>query len=161
MKKSSLLIAIPLVILGGLLLYLLISNQEKGKDNLNPNSNVAATVFDKIVYEKKINKEGEIEISVEPFGIFSDSSSWDFKVILDSHSAEINGDLVELFELIDEKGVSSKATSWDGSPPGGHHREGVLKFKPITPKPTAITLRINRVGGIAERNFTWTISQKN
>lgn len=158
MKKSSLLIAITLVILGSLLVYLLISNQEKGKDNLNLNSNAATTVPDKIVYEKKVSREGTIEASVEPVSFSEDSSSWDFKVILNSHSAEIDSDLAALSELIGEKGVSYKATAWDGSPPGGHHREGILKFKPISPKPATITLRINQVGGIAERNFTWSIS---
>jgi hypothetical protein len=47
--------------------------------------------------------------------------------------------------------------AWDGAPPGGHHREGVLRFKPISPQPQAIELQFTRAGEGAPRSFRWQL----
>ncbi|MBX9812146.1 MAG: hypothetical protein K2Y16_11135 [Burkholderiales bacterium] len=35
---------------------------------------------------------------------------------------------------------------WQGDPPGGHHHKGTLQFKPVSPAPASIELRIQRAG---------------
>lgn len=47
--------------------------------------------------------------------------------------------------------------AWDGAAPGGHHREGILRFKPVTPQPAAIELRITRSGETSPRSFRWRL----
>ncbi len=47
--------------------------------------------------------------------------------------------------------------AWDGAGPGGHHREGVLRFKPASPRPQAVELRITRPGESAPRSFRWVL----
>ena len=75
----------------------------------------------------------------------------------DTHSEELSEDLVAVSELLDDQGKAYKPTSWDGSPPGGHHRNGVLKFNPISPKPRSLELKIKNVGGVVERSFKWDL----
>jgi len=45
--------------------------------------------------------------------------------------------------------------SWEGDPPGDHHREGILKFNKISPSPKEIKLKMTDVGRISERLFSW------
>ena len=40
---------------------------------------------------------------------------------------------------------------------GVTHREGVLRFKPISPRPQSIELQITRAGEDAPRSFRWQL----
>jgi hypothetical protein len=51
-----------------------------------------------------------------------------------------------------------RPTGWKGDASGGHHRMGVLSFKALTPPPTALELRIQRVGEKAPRVFRWDLN---
>ena len=81
----------------------------------------------------------------------------------------MSADLVAVSELIDNQGKTYKPTSWEGSAPGGHHREGVLKFNPIPEgknsfislKPKSLELKIKNVGGVPERRFKWQLEIRN
>jgi hypothetical protein len=44
---------------------------------------------------------------------------------------------------------------WSGAAPGGHHREGVLKFPAPAQPPVAVELRIQRDGEPSPRVFRW------
>ncbi len=105
--------------------------------------------------ETKENSDGPIAISVTPQGLTTNSQKWDFEIGLNTHSGSLDTDLVTVSELIDDQGKSYKPTSWEGSPLGGHHRSGVLKFNAISPRPKSIELKIKNVGGISERSFKW------
>jgi len=69
----------------------------------------------------------------------------------------LNDDLVKFSFLRDGAGRQYAPLAWDGVPPGGHHREGVLRFKPIAPKPQSIELQITRAGEDAPRSFRWQL----
>ena len=58
---------------------------------------------------------------------------------------------------MDDKGNTYQSTMWEGSGPGGHHREGILVFNEINPTPAYIELKIKNVGGVPERLFKWDI----
>jgi predicted small integral membrane protein len=60
--------------------------------------------------------------------------------------------------LLDDMGNSHQPTAWEGAEPGGHHREGILKFDPITTKIKSLTLKIKDIGGISERAFQWSLN---
>jgi hypothetical protein len=59
--------------------------------------------------------------------------------------------------LSDGKGHDKKPLSWQGDPPGGHHRKGVLAFKPFSSAPETLTVNIRQVGSVPERTFTWKL----
>jgi len=98
-----------------------------------------------------------VTIKVTPKNLASNAGSWEFAVVLDTHSADLNDDLVKSSLLLDRAGGAFAPVAWDGAPPGGHHREGVLRFKPISPRPQAIELQISRAGEDAPRSFRWQL----
>lgn len=101
------------------------------------------------------NNEESVTITVTPRPWQNGSSTWDFEVALNTHSEELKIDLVTAAELIDDRGQSYRPLSWEGSPPGGHHRRGVLKFKASAYQPKSLELKIKNSGGLAERSFKW------
>lgn len=99
------------------------------------------------------NTEGPVTVSVTPsFG----AEFWSFSVSLNTHTVEIVEDMTKVSELIDDQGKSYQPLSWEGDPAGGHHRNGILKFNALSPKPKSAELIIKEVGGVAQRSFKWT-----
>ncbi len=84
----------------------------------------------------------------------ADGQPWRFEVRLDTHSVALDQDLAASAVLVAGDGREVRAEEWDGDPPGGHHRSGVLVFAAPVPGPQAVTLKIRGVG-VAERTFTW------
>jgi len=106
----------------------------------------------------KENDEGQVKVSVTPENLSKTTDTWRFAVQFNTHTTPITQDMVAVTSLSDGEGASEKPTTWDGDPPGGHHRRGVLVFKPLSPVPAAITLHIREVGGIADRTFSWKLA---
>jgi len=100
---------------------------------------------------------GGVTVAVTPQNLAAGAKSWDFKVVLDTHSGELNDDLVKTAALLDDKGGRYVPVQWEGAGPGGHHREGVLKFKPIAPMPATIELQIKRAGEAKPRSNRWQL----
>lgn len=115
------------------------------------------TAEEETVLEPQINSEGLVEVDVTPVDVSPNSDSWKFNITLNTHSVELDQDLTKIGVLVDDKGSVYQPQSWEGTPPGGHHREGVLTFSPPPANPDSITLKIRGVGGVVERSFTWSI----
>lgn len=98
-----------------------------------------------------------VTVDVTPQNLSTGASTWDFKIVLDTHSADLNDDLVKSSFLLDGAGGRYAPVAWDGAPPGGHHREGVLRFERISPRPQSIELQITRAGEDAPRSFRWQL----
>ncbi len=103
--------------------------------------------------ETKTDDQGQVTIRVTPQTL--SGTQWKFDVVLDTHSVDLGYDLMQIAELIDDKGNAYKPLAWEGSESGGHHREGVLQFEAINPIPSYVELKIKNVGGVAERSFKW------
>ena len=84
-------------------------------------------------------------------------SAFEFEVSLETHSVELDNDLVRDISLVDASGQTRKPISWDGSPPGGHHRKGIIKFSPESLSEGNISLEIRNIGPVAERRFNWSL----
>jgi hypothetical protein len=97
-----------------------------------------------------------VTITVTPRNLSRDARSWDFAIKLETHTQDLGDDLVRSARLIAD-GRQTAPFAWDGAPPGGHHREGVLRFKPVSPHPQSVELRILRAGETAPRSFRWLI----
>jgi len=101
--------------------------------------------------------ERGVTVKVTPKSLGAPDSPWEFAVVLDTHSADLSDDLANSATLTTDDGRTFKPTNWQGSPPGGHHREGVLVFDGPTPRPGAIELRIYRPGETVPRTFRWQL----
>lgn len=107
--------------------------------------------------ETKKDNQGTISISVTPLNIQENLSTWNFEIILDTHTGSIDTNLVADSELIDDQENITKPASWEGDPPGGHHRKGILKFNSVSSKPKSLELKIINVDGIPQRVFKWDL----
>lgn len=96
-----------------------------------------------------------VTVSVTPRNLSGDAASWDFMIVLDTNSQDLSDDLTKSALLLDSTGARHAPVAWEGAAPGGHHREGVLRFKPVSPLPDAVELQITRTGESAPRSFRW------
>ena len=98
-----------------------------------------------------------VTVTVTPGDLGPAARTWDFAVVLDTHTQDLADDLTKTAVLMDDKSNAYKALAWDGAAPGGHHRKGVLRFPAIVPRPTAVELRMTRVGEAKPRVFRWDL----
>jgi hypothetical protein len=56
-----------------------------------------------------------------------------------------------------DAGKEYKPIAWEGAGPGGHHREGKLKFAALTSKPKYVELVITGLAKVPERVFRWDL----
>lgn len=107
--------------------------------------------------DSKVDTQGVVTIEVTPQDLSINNPEWKFDVGLNTHSLELDQDMVEVSVLINEKGEEYKPIRWEGDNSGGHHREGILIFKSITPLPKSIELRIMNID-VPLRSFVWNIT---
>ena len=103
------------------------------------------------------NSERGLTVDVTPLDLSAGAKTWDFKFVFDTHTQDLNDDLTKSALLFDPAANSPLPIAWDGAGPGGHHREGVLRFKPIVPRPASVELRIDRPGETMPRSFRWPL----
>lgn len=108
-------------------------------------------------WETKTDEQGPVTIKVTPLGFSLQATEWKFDVSLSTHSVELNQDMMKVAVLVDDQGRQYQPASWEGAPAGGHHREGVLIFKPIVPAPKSLQLKLSGIGDVAVRTFMWQI----
>ncbi len=106
-------------------------------------------------WEKKTDDQGGVTVVVSPLDISSQSKEWKFDISMNTHSVELDQDLVKSTVLVDDEGNEYKPIRWDG-PVGGHHREGTLIFNPVAPIPKSIELKITGIADVM-RTFTWQL----
>lgn len=97
--------------------------------------------------------ENGVTIKVTPKSVGA-ASGLEFAVVFDTHSEQLDDDLVQSTVLLVD-GKELRPQSWMGAGPGGHHREGVLKFAALPPTSQAVELRIQRTSEAAARVFRW------
>lgn len=104
-------------------------------------------------YETQANEEGEVGVSVTPLSLSKDSTK--FKVVLTTHSVDLDYDLKEISVLTDDQKKEYKALSWSGGR-GGHHLEGTLIFPEVAKNVKAVRLIIRGIDNV-ERVFKWNL----
>lgn len=110
-------------------------------------------------WETKVDERQPVTIAVTPLDLGAGAGLWKFEVALDTHSGSLDLDPTMIAELLDGRGNAFKPISWEAPGPGGHHREGILTFRPINPSPAILELKFKNVGGIPERIFRWDLKQ--
>ncbi|HEY0845080.1 MAG TPA: hypothetical protein VGE12_06910 [Noviherbaspirillum sp.] len=99
------------------------------------------------------NREA-VTIKATPLKV--DGPVWEFEVVFDTHSQELNDDMLNAAVLVSPDGSQVKPTAWNGDPPGGHHRKGVLRFDALNPRPDVLELRLSRAKEKTPRSFRWS-----
>jgi len=109
----------------------------------------------------RIDEQGEIIFEITPLNLDSPTETFEFDVVMTTHSIDLSMDLATLSTLTTDTGVSVESTLWD-APRGGHHVEGKLIFpatkdgKPILEGATKLTLTIINVDA-PTRIFEWDL----
>ncbi len=111
---------------------------------------------DAAVYKTKSNKENRVRVDVRPVQLLPGRPA-KFEIRMNTHSGDLSQDLVAVCTLKDSSGREYRPINWDGSPPGGHHRSGVLEFSELGEGAQSITLVIREVANVPERVFNWTM----
>jgi hypothetical protein len=105
-------------------------------------------------YAPQVSNELGIKVTATLQKIPKDAKTWDFEVSLETHTHALSDGLEHSSVLIAD-GKQYKPLGWEGSPPGGHHRKGVLRFKAVTPEPSSAELQIRLIGEPSPRSFKW------
>jgi len=88
------------------------------------------------------------------------ATSWEFELAFNTHSVALDEDPAKTTVLSTDSGQTFVPLKWAGDPTGGHHRKGVLLFKPVTPRPATVELRMTRPGEAQPRLFKWQLNEK-
>ncbi|MDO8292824.1 MAG: hypothetical protein Q7T29_08175 [Gallionella sp.] len=107
-------------------------------------------------YAPQVSNEREIKVTATLQKTPSEAKTWDFEVVMETHTKALNDDLAKSSVLIAD-GKQYLPLSWEGAPPGGHHRKGKLRFKAIAPPPASVELQIRLAGDASPRRFKWLL----
>lgn len=113
-------------------------------------------VFAAALTQQSSSDQG-VTIRATPRDLAPTAKGWEFEMVLETHSRDLIDDLKSLVTLVADGGVRRVPTAWEGDPPGGHHRKGVLRFSPVTPWSQAIELVVSRPGETSPRTFRWQL----
>ena len=150
MNKAITIFILALAFIGGFLIFY---NPKPTSLPTQKNSSVSET---QQKWETKIDDQASVTVTVTPIILSVESEEWKFDVVMDTHSVELDQDMTKVAILTDDSGKEYGPVRWEGAPAGGHHREGILFFVPITPYPQHLKLNIKDVGGV-QRLFSWTL----
>lgn len=100
----------------------------------------------------RITTEAGVTVKVTPVALLP--MGWMFAVVLETQGGAIDDNLVAQSVLVSDA-EQLKATEWDGAPPGGQRRDGVLTFPVPKADAAVVELRLTRKGEAAPRVFKW------
>ena len=154
MKYQKVIIFSLAIIIIGVALYYVISNRA-------PLFNSSPEDVSELVEQTSLQTQsvtiGIVIYKVTPKTLTPNSETWDFEVSLDTHTGSLDQDLVSTIRLVDDKGNEYKPTIWTGDPLGGHHREGILEFLPVVPRPSFIEFNIQTTDTTGKNSLRWNI----
>lgn len=106
--------------------------------------------------ETKSNEGGGVTVDVKPAAL-EVGQPLAFDIAMNTHSVDLSDDMTKITVLRDDAGKEYKPTAWEDSEAGGHHREGTLKFAPLTTKPRYVEVVIKGLAKVPERVFRWDL----
>jgi hypothetical protein len=99
-----------------------------------------------------VNDLNGVTFTIKP--VEYDGKKLAFAIKIDTHSGSLSFDMVEVAKL-EVSGRVYEPILWEGSPPGGHHRFGMLVFPIPTGENDEMKIIISNVNDIPERVFEW------
>ena len=150
MKKSIITILSVAAFIGGFLIFYQNRSVEL-KTQVDPETSQQTDNSQK--WETKTDDQVSVTVVITPTDLSPQSTEWKFDIGMNTHSVELDQDMMKSVVLIDDQGKEYKPLKWEG-PVGGHHREGVLTFNRIMPTPKSIEMKVSGIGDVV-RSFTW------
>jgi len=150
MNKAITIFVLALAFIGGFLVFY---NPKSTSLPTQENSSVSET---QQKWESKIDDQASVTVTVTPSDLSLESNEWKFDVVMDTHSVELDQEMTRVAILTGDSGKEYSPARWEGAPAGGHHREGVLVFSPITPTPKSVELKITEIADTV-RTFNWQL----
>ena len=77
-----------------------------------------------------------VTVRATPRDVSPAAKAWEFDIVLETHSQDLSDDVKAGAVLVGGGGAKLAPLSWEGDPPGGHHRKGVLRFAPLSRLPS-------------------------
>ena len=106
------------------LFYLGIVNREQPKSTSNQLAKQSANTAHSN-WQTQTNDQPPVTVRVTPVELGKDTKTWKFQVVFDTHSGNLDDDLLTVVDLIDDKSNTYRPLAWEGQETGSHHREGV------------------------------------
>jgi len=155
MSKATIIPVLALVLVGAFIVFY------NSKPVPSPAQSSLSTEETQAKWESKTDDQGSVTVTVTPVAIdlSSQTTEWKFDIVLNTHSVELDQNMIQIAVLVDDAGKEYKPLRWEGTEAGGHHREGTLVFAPISPYPRYLRLIIKSVGEV-ERLFSWTLIEQ-
>lgn len=149
----SLLIVVSLAACGGTIPAPTATGSAQGASASNvPNSDAGAAFAAQTV------EGGSVTVKVTPLKM-KINAPLEFDIVMDTHSVDLAGDMLKAVILRDDSGMEFTPTAWNGPGGGGHHREGKIKFAPLTMSTKSLTLVVKNIAGVPERVYKWDVAQ--
>lgn len=108
-------------------------------------------------YKTQTVEGGSVTVAITPVELKS-GEPVEFDIAMNTHSVDLNDDMLKIVILRDDSGKEYTPTAWDGPAGGGHHREGKIKFGPLSPGAKSVTLIVKDIAGVPERTYKWDLS---
>lgn len=102
------------------------------------------------------NERGNVTVTVKPITLKMGENP-SFELEFETHSVNLDFDVAKQSYIVDDKGKRFNNGIWNGSPPGGHHRNGTLSFNNSLTQTNYVELIIKNIAGISERKFRWEL----
>ncbi len=106
----------------------------------------------------RITEQSAVTVEATPRTL--SGAIWEFELRFTTHSGALADDPAKASTLVTNTGKAYAPIKWEGDGPGGHHRKGVLQFKPVAPRPTSLELRMTRQGEAQPRSFKWLLQDQ-
>ena len=107
-------------------------------------------------FETKEQADDDVTVTVTPQELATGKPAI-FQIAFDTHSVNLDFDIVTAVEFRDEQGNTYGPPTWKGDPPGGHHREGTLSFPIALEQGTSVSLTLKNIADVKERSFLWKL----
>lgn len=107
-------------------------------------------------YAPQTSDEQGIKATATLQAVSGKSKIWTVEVTMETHTRSLVDDMSKAAVLVVD-GKAYAPVDWEGSPPGGHHRKGLLRFKSIEPQPVQLELQLRLSVDAAPRSFRWRL----
>jgi len=136
--------------------FLIFNFVKKTGEKISKTTSSKPTVQTKNNPDSKVNEGGNVTVTVTP-KVLKIGKKTVFEIEFETHSVDLSFDVTKISSLVDEKGRVLNQSIWEGTEPGGHHREGTLTFNTVLSNTKFAKLIIRDVSDIPKRTFRWEL----